>query len=367
MKSSGLKKANSFYRKRKYSRTISHLEPQVFLFRDNPEYYQLLGRSCFFTGDYGGSYSYIKRALDLDEHDIESRLFLAAVHLRRRESDKSILEWLSVLDRDPKNKFAKRGLNFIRNLNTSEQLQEKIEGKELLKLVPRKIQLPWIPVLISVIILLSVMLAAYIIPRIDIDLSRFNPSRPPRPGVEIIQFPQGQALTSLEGEYVYILSENEIQNILDRIAHFFNTEQDNMVRREINRILLSTATSPVKERVQILRQSLSVPDFLTMDTSFSYRTVHQELMLHNGVYVRWKGRPTNIIRAEDGVQFTLLVGYHTGETLEGSVPVIVPFATHVRSDMGIELIGRIQAIQSDDHPSGSPFIIEASSVRIFEL
>lgn len=231
--------------------------------------------------------------------------------------------------------------------------------------MPQPVRLPWrVPLAVAAVVVTAAVIWQF---AGSVELSLPFGSVQPRDGVEVIAFPQGQPLTSLEGDFQYVLSEREIQDILDRIRTYFNTNQDNLVRREVNRILLSTATSPVKERVRILQSSLVSPDFTNLDTSFSYQDVHQNLALYRNTYVRWKGRPTNIVQTEDGVQFTLLVGYHTGQVLEGSVPVEVPFAARVRSDMGIELIGRVVPIDAEEHPSGSPFYLKATTVRMFSL
>lgn len=365
MTSKTLRQAHRLFRRKQYGKLISNLEPQVFMFRDNVEYYTLLGAACFCTGDYGGCTSYTKRAIDIDPDIVSAHLYLAAVYLKRRETDRAIREWLHVLDRDPNNTHAKRGLDFVRSLTTIDELQERITPSVLLRFVPVKNYIPWKTVFLTIAALLALGLAWYFGP--DAYRYIYKETAPPRDGVEVVSFPQGQPLTSLEGEYEYILSESEIQEILDRIRTYFNSHQDNLVRREINRILLSTATSPVKERVRILRSSLAPPDFTSIKTSFSFSEVSQNLQLYSGTYIRWKGRPTNIVRGEDAVDLTLLVGYHTGQIVEGSVPVHIPFPAQIRSEMGIELIAQVIPLNSNAHPSGSPFYLETSAIRLFEL
>ncbi len=365
MSSSNLREARRQFRRGQYGKLISHLEPQVFMYRENEEYYQLLAAACFFTGDYGGCTSYAKRAIDLEPNHTSARTYLAAVFLKRRETDKAIQHWLTILDHDPKNRYAKRGLQFVRTLESIDQLNDRITPKQLRQFVPKPLRIPIRTISALIIIGTLSALLYFFIPVMEIEWPFTQ--YPPRDGVEVISFPEGQSLTSLEGEYSYILSEREIQEILERIRVYFNSNQDNLVRREINRILLSTATTPVKERVRILQTSLESPDFTNLDTSFSYQQVHQDLPLYQGTYVRWEGRPTNIIRKDDVIEFTLLVGYHTGQVLEGSVPVHVPFATQIRSDMGIDLIGQVRPVADSDHPSGSPFYLHAVTLRMFEL
>ena len=366
MKVKSLAKARSLYRRKKYNELIRHLQPQVFMYRESLEYFQLIGSACFFSGDYGGSMSYVRRAIDIDEDNIEARLFLAAVYLKRRESDKAIQEWLAILDRQPTNRFAQKGLHFVRTLHSMDELRERVTQKQLVKFVPKVFNpLPLLSTLLVAALLVIGIIQLDPVQLTTNGLHSFFTKTPDRPGIEHINFPQGQPLTSLEGDYSEVLNEDEIDTILDRIRENFNRRKDNLVQIDINRILRSTATAPVKERVRSLAASLEAPDFTNMQTSYDYQEIVSDPGLYQNAFVRWKGRPSNIQQTENSVSFTLLVGYHTGQVLEGSVPVTVPFAARVRPDMGVELIGKIHLTPNQN--SGSAFFLEAQAIRMFNL
>ena len=130
----GLAHAENLFRKRRFPAVIAELEPQIFLYRDSPRFYYLLGASCFYTGDIGGAGSYLKRAEQLEERSEEVELALAAYHLRRRENDEALRIWLDVLDHDPKNRNARRGLALVRKATVH---NAPVEEKEIFKVMPR--------------------------------------------------------------------------------------------------------------------------------------------------------------------------------------------------------------------------------------
>ena len=88
---------------------IRLLEPEVFRYRENLEYFFLLGFSCLHTGDLGGAFSYISRANQLKDDDVNVILGLAAIHFRRAENESAIKRWLEVLELDPSNAMAREG------------------------------------------------------------------------------------------------------------------------------------------------------------------------------------------------------------------------------------------------------------------
>jgi len=62
----------------------------------------------------GGAFSYISRAHQLKDDDVEVMLGLAAIHFRRAENESAIKQWLEVLAIDPANAVARRGLELLR-------------------------------------------------------------------------------------------------------------------------------------------------------------------------------------------------------------------------------------------------------------
>lgn len=136
MKGKGLGEARGLFRARKFPDVIRILEPEVFRYRENFDYFVLLGSSCLHTGDLGGAFSYLSRARQLSPDAVSALLGLAAIHFRRHETDDAIKRWLEVLELDPGNKVARRGMDLLRKGLTQEKLQELIDSGKARTLYP---------------------------------------------------------------------------------------------------------------------------------------------------------------------------------------------------------------------------------------
>jgi hypothetical protein len=334
-----LSRADRLLRSRKYSRVISLLESQVFLYRDNFTFYRVLGTACLYVGDFGGAYSYLQRAQQIKGGDTRVELGLAAVHLRRREVPEALALWLSILDRDPTNREARRGLALIRRTEDTSEYVTMAESGKLRRFFPRTgFYVPlWVPA--GAAGLLLVAAGVSLLPTVIANLAR-EPV-PTREGAQTIttrELPDD--LTDFTGEFRYIYTDEQIERLIARVGELFNTFRDNLARRESNRILLSNASPLVKERVRLVRSYFRTPTFVDFRDNFTYDEVAAEPWLYDGCHVRWSGQTSNISVTSEAISFTLLVGYESERILEGTVPVVVPFSADVQPGP-VELIGQV--------------------------
>jgi hypothetical protein len=340
-----LSRAERLLRSRKFSQVISLLESQVFLYRDNFTFYRLLGTACLYVGDYGGAYSYLQRAEQIKAGDSRVELGLAAVHLRRREIPQALSLWLSVLDREPNNQPARRGLALVRRTDDTSEFVTMAESGRLARFYPRiGFRLPaWIP--LAAVLALAVAAAVLLLPE---PISRLiDRSRVEREGVGTIarsELPDD--LTDFAGEFRYVYTDSEIVELVERVGELFNDFRDNLARREANRILLSNASPLVKERIRLVSGYFRTPTFVDFRDNFSYDEVAAQPWLYEGCHVRWRGQTSNIDVGGDAIRFTLLVGYESERVLEGTVPVSVPFTADIQPG-AVELIGRVESTGGD--------------------
>lgn len=342
MPGSVLARGKHLYRKHRFSRVIAMLEPEVFQYRDNHEYYALLGLSCLHTGDFGGAYSYLKRADQLRPGDVEVRLGIAAVHLKRNETSEALRLWLSILDRDPKNRKAKRGLDAVRRAKDPESLYAFLESRAFQRLFPSPpFRVPAVvPVLAALIVAASLGYITY--PQWRGVLEQAPAAA--RPGLAEITLPEeGKSLTDYEGVYRYVLSERDIQRTFKEAKALLANYRDNMARRELNRILYSNAAAAVKERAMLLVDYVQEPTFATMRDGFPYDAVSDDPLLHDGCFVRWRGKATNVVVSTERITFDLLVGYEDERVLEGIVPVYLRFAARLDPEFSVELLAQVEA------------------------
>jgi tetratricopeptide (TPR) repeat protein len=332
-----LARAERLLRQRKYAEVISLLEPQVFLYRDSFAFYRILGTACLYAGDFGGAHSYFQRAEQIKPRDQRVELGLAAVHLRRKESAPALQRWLSVLERDARNKQAKRGLALVRRTEDSSEYITLAESGKLRRLFPPiGVSVPrWLPIVAGVLVT-AVILWYFGVPFI----SEFLDRQPEREVPAALREPLPENLSTVSAEARYLLSDTEIAELTRSAGQLFNNYRDNMARVVVNRILLSNASQLIKERMRLLASYFREPDFTNFEDNFSYEQIASEPWLYDGVYVRWSGAVTNIDISEDAVRFTLLVGYEDGRVLEGTVPVTATGVVDVQPG-NIELIGEI--------------------------
>ena len=339
MPKSVIKLASRLYRRKKFPEVIRTLESQIFRFRDNVEFYFLLGSSCLYSSDYGGAVSYLKRAEQLRPQDSHILLGLAAVHLKRAETEEALKKWLKIIDLEPKNRIARKGLNLIRKGISTEDIAELTDSGKLKTLFPpvppnpSRLLIPALTILLCFFILFSII--------------RFLPDLPlkkeSRPGIADIELSTEQpSLTAANGEFSITLTEKEIKELFDRAKKYLLQFRDNFALIDINRIIQSNASAYVKEKARLLKTFVQKPDFTTIKDTFSLPEVLEDPLLYDGCYVVWAGKAANIKIGTETIRFDLLVGYQHEKELLGVMPVILDFAFNLENGSAVEVLGRIE-------------------------
>ena len=343
--------AQMLFARKQYGQVISLLVPQIVLYRKEVAFHEILGLACLHTGDFGGAYSYLKRARDIDPQRTATLLGLAIVMLRRRKITDALGIWLEVLDIDPHNRQAKRALNIARTLDDDDWLRIIDEGKynSLLLRNNSRVILRAVPVVLALTVGLGAIVIAVILS---------SQRLPYRANAELLEFDQSDYT---QGDYsqfaTIIFTERELEKKLDEIQRYFHNFRDNMVRYHGNQILMSNAPMTVKDRISLIITQLGIPDFTNFQDSFGYEQVLAAPQLYHGVYVRWKGRVANLVITEELISLDLLVGFDTGRIVQGTVPVILDFAVNLQGGESVEVIARV---------SGSDGVVglSASSIRL---
>jgi hypothetical protein len=345
MKTRGLRQAHKLFRAGKYPDVIRVLEPQIFLYREDAGFYYLLGLSCLLSGDPAGAYSYLSRSSHINAESIETLLALAATQVRRRRDDEALQLWLQVLEFDPRNRIARRGLAMLREADSPAVVHEATEGDRIKRFLPtRRVVVPrglWIASAAILLTVLVVLSSPRLIPLIR---ARDVAGADPRDGVELTRIDEDLGeLTEFQGQFRYILTESEIRDRFRLMGEYFNTFRDNMAMREINRILNSNAASELKQRAALLSNYIRPPTFITFRDNATFAEIAREPWLYDGSYVRWTGRISNLVESDDSIRFDLLVGYETERILEGVAPVELTFAVRLSPGMSVEVIGKVVA------------------------
>lgn len=109
-----LRRAASLAWQQRFVEQIGVMAPEVYRFRQSARFYRLLGVACLRTGDSRAARSFLLRAEQLAPDDVDVRLALCALYAREGDVDRALRGWLAVLDADPANRPAKRGLAILR-------------------------------------------------------------------------------------------------------------------------------------------------------------------------------------------------------------------------------------------------------------
>jgi hypothetical protein len=339
MPKSVLTRARQLFRRRRFSQAIRLLESQIFRYRNNAEFYALLGSACLHTGDFGGSESYLRRAEQLKEADVTTQLGLAAIAFKRGQTEEALKSWLNVIDLDPGNKKARRALRALRkDVNWEGEVvnTDAIRIEKLLPSVPLS-SWAWIAPLL-LLCLAAVLTVGYVFL-----LPRIAPRTSPRPGVEEIVLALDRPLTA-EGPEVQSterLSDKQVSQIFETIKENLLDYRDNLAIREINRLLGSNASVYVKEKARLMKTFIQDPDFSTVKDPFPYEEVRSSPSLYADCYVVWRGKVANVRIADDEITFDLLVGYEDETELLGLVPVSLDFGAKIENGDGIEVLAKV--------------------------
>ncbi len=341
--SDSLKDAYTSFTRKKYSDVIRILESQVFRFRDNYNFFYLLGMSCLHQGDFGGAFSYLRRAVDLRENDVNVLLGLAAVYLKRGDTGNALKIWLDIIEIEPGNPQAQRGLNFLKKINDPDDLLSFSADDKISKFLPvDKSKAKLSPAAVFLPVMIAAAAAVFIIPVTREAILSILPDKAARrPEVTEISLDERKDYLSLEGEYSYILTEKEIERKFRDIQDYLYAYRDNMAQKEINMLLLSNASEYVKDRARLLEKYVQPPEITEFKDSFDYSDVASEPLLYRNCYVLWKGKTTNVEATPESILFDFLVGYHEEKTLDGIVPVAFNFNIKIIPNQSIELLGRI--------------------------
>jgi hypothetical protein len=331
--------AARLFRSRKFAEVIRVLEPQVFRFRESADYFILLGLSCLQTGDVGGAHSYLSRARQLTAEDLRPALGLAAIAFKKGETDRALNLWLEVLDADPGNRTARAGMTLLKRGLSAEALQRYVDSGRLRQLFPplppRRRALAVLAITAAVLLVAAGAYLGY---------RKWAASPPQRPGVSAVEIPRDlPRLVDAGVASPYTLTEREVSQGFQRAKRSLLAYRDNLAVVEINRILRSNASLPVKERARMLKGFVTAPSFTSFRDGAAYRDVVREPELYDGASVMWRGKVANLSQGKDAIRFDLLVGYERDKELQGIVPVSLRFAAEMENGSPLEVLAFVSA------------------------
>lgn len=355
MRNKSLKKASKLFSTRKFTMVLQILEPQVFRYRQNFDFFYYLGMSCLNTSDYGGGYSYLQRAIDLKPDDVNTLAGLAVVHLKRQENSEALQYWFQILDLEQDNRLAKKGLEILKKYSKQDDLLEYLDSGKISHLLPKTGRISYLVRIIFITVISLTFIIIFSLPLYNFFMKQ-EISRPEIASVELSRF---GTVVNNDVHSRYKFTNKEIRKLFETIRRYFDSYQDNLAMREINRLLLSNADNNSKEKVLLLSAYITVPGFTTLKKNYSYQDFIKEPELYENCYIHWKGRLSNLIVSEKNIEFDFLVGYDDQKVLEGIISVTLNFGARIDPAFPIEVLGKLVT-----HADGT--IIEAVSIHQYQ-
>lgn len=344
MTESALSQAWKLYRQGRFAAGLALLEPKVFQFRDDPEFFRIMGLCCLRLGDWKGGETYLQRSRQLDDAvHRDTLLGLLAVATRQRDYPEALKVVVQLLDRDADDKVAKKAMA---------ELKAAASGPEGTPGPSRETILTWLPSFhkANPVLRAWVFRGALVTGGIAtiglgvwLGLSLVRPpepTTPPRPGPEHLTDAADTSL-SAGNPATLNLSSEEIQKAWNAARKAFQEYHDSEARYQINRLLLSNASDATKARAQSLIGYLHEPDFSRPEATASYQDVKASPRLYEGCAVQWKGVIGRLVSGDTKITFDLLLGYGQGQVVEGVVPVELNFAALLKNSQVVEVLGRV--------------------------
>lgn len=345
MKRTVLEQARNLMRRRKFGMATRLLESYAANYRGSFEYYLALGTSCLYLDDEGNAAKYYQAARDIHVNSSELLLGQAAIFLRHGNNAKALQYYLDVLDMDPNNQVAKDAMEFIRTRGKDFSAVQKLKSNGgIKKYYPQVGTNPDIIrncILGGIVFVLAVIFAIVIWPSEKMDWAGNGV-----PNLALTPYEKRNALADeLSSKAVhYILGNDDVEKCYDNAGMYWANHRDNPARVEINRILNSNASVSIKTKALELQGRLSKVTFDNLienpGDNYSYSKVEEDPVLYEGCYVAWAGTIANLEQHKDGTwTCQLLVGYHDGEHVEGTVDVVFQKDFLINPSKPIKILG----------------------------
>jgi hypothetical protein len=280
-------------------------------------------------------------------------LGMAVYYLHRGDTAKAVDLYLEVLEKEPRNRIAKKALQVLRKYGGAEGIQVWIDSGRSRQLFPAlpalpltagRILLPLAGVVLVFALAGGVLAATGVIPGVN-PLGKASSERAGLAGIalerEERETPVQVDLRSNGGTYRYILTRDQVLELYETARKLFAGYRDEAAKVPLNRLIESNASEAVKNKARLLMSYMEPPGFDSLKDRFPYAEVMQDPLLYRDCYVIWRGMATNLREGENSAAFDFLVGYDTRKTLEGIVQVTFDFSVALNPERPLEVLGRV--------------------------
>ncbi|MBB6031721.1 tetratricopeptide (TPR) repeat protein [Borreliella spielmanii] len=348
-----INKAISYYNSKKYSQSIKLLEKEIFFYKNCYLYHYVLGMSYLRIGNLGNAQTYLKKAYTLNPSEPNIKQAIAILLVSQGKEEKAIQIWLKMIEENQEvekselsleiiRKNPVKGSIFLKNSNLYEKLFpiiKTIPDKNLTKLI--------IIIAIGGIILISILAIYFIFYKQKTTISTNWQAEINKnlnniaTYIDDIKINNKEKIKNDEGQFILILTSDEIKNSFEKIKDYLKTGKDNFARVEINKILNSNASESIKLKAKNLASFISRPDFIEFNEYLNLKDIKKDPAIYSNVYVKWEGIVNNIEKKDNIIQFDFYVGYNKN-VLSGIIPTKTTFDIDIGFKDSVEILGQIE-------------------------
>nr|WP_267506870.1 hypothetical protein [Borreliella bavariensis] len=348
-----INKAIYHYNSKKYSQAIKLLEKEIFFYKNYYLYHYVLGMSYLRIGNLGNAQTYLKKAYTLNPGESNIKQAIAILLVSQGKEEKAIQIWLKMIEENQEvdrselsleiiRKNPVEGSVFLKNNNLYEKLFPTIKAipdKNLTKLI--------ITIAIGGIVFISILLIYFIFyeQKITTSINRKAEIKKKLNNIaayiDDIKINNKEKIKNEEGQFILILTSDEIKNSFEKIKIYLKTGKDNFARVEINKILNSNASESIKLKAKNLASFISRPDFIGFNEYLNLQDIKKDPSIYANVYVKWEGVVNNVEKKDNIIQFDFYVGYNKN-VLSGIITTKTTFDIDIGFKDNVEILGQIE-------------------------
>jgi len=276
---------------------------------------------------------------------------LAALYLRRGETDRAVDYYLEALELKPNNRIARKALKLVRRNVGTDRLAAWLEAGKLPSVFP-PVAFPgftgkekfcaFVVLLAAALTVYGVMVHYKYVPNL------FN-SRGDRQGIVAGSLTREERLDPIRtGDSYHHEFANRVQAVetYEKALALFAAYRDEKARVELNRVLVSNAADGLKNKAHVIIDYMKPPTFDTFRRSdnIDFSDVIDDPLLYQGVHVIWQGRAANVNITNNATTFDLLIGYdpeNKSTIMRGTAFVVFDHALSVNPGRQLEVLGRV--------------------------
>lgn len=270
--------------------------------------------------------------------------YIAFLHARHNEREKAISSWCIALEKNSRNKIAKKALDYLRDKGSDFILTEDDFFSIITPKEPFVFPIRFFLKIFSIILITTfltifayrgfIVINEIIKEKKRVESLELNKVTLPDFNTNLLE-KQKDALSK------YSYNEKEIKDKFDNIKRNILKNRVVEAQIEINEILLSNASLNVKIKTEMLKSFIQQPDYSKFNNIVTFEMFNKEKRLYKDVYVLWDGVIKNQIIKKDKITFNLFIGNDEKGVIIGIMPVVFSKAHLYKNNDKVHVFGKI--------------------------